>query len=141
TVNFAIVAVGFANVAAGLLQYVGGVEPALQVATAQLALRVLLIAGALQRLLVLHLVFGKLRWFVYFRHVDRGPQSEFRGFATEAQSLLAAVRATAYFTALHTLFLRSRAPVAPMAPLMRAPTPLPKSMSMNADIWPSNRLP
>src|SRR5215471_8423935 len=52
---------GFLHVAARLLLNVIGVVPALQVAAADLPLRILLVAGALPDFLDFHFVVGKLR--------------------------------------------------------------------------------
>src|SRR5271157_1550816 len=63
TVDFHLVAKRLPDIATGLLQHIGQIEPALQVSAAQLALRVRLVAGALERLLIFHLMFRKLRGF------------------------------------------------------------------------------
>jgi len=60
-VDFRIPSPGFFGVAAGLLDHVSPVGPALQMAAAELAFLVLLVAGALPVLFDLDLVMGKLR--------------------------------------------------------------------------------
>src|SRR5206468_6953104 len=62
-VDLGMLAIGFLHVAAILLDDVGHIEPALQVTTAQLALLVSLVAGALPLLLELYLVVRKLLRF------------------------------------------------------------------------------
>ena len=61
TVDFGVLAPGFFRVATGLLNHIRSVEPALQMSAAELAFLVLLVAGALSRLLNLDLVMRKLR--------------------------------------------------------------------------------
>src|ERR1022692_3890338 len=61
TIDLHLIAKGLPNVAAGLLQHVSQVEPALQMSAAELAFFVGLVAGALELLLVLELVLGELR--------------------------------------------------------------------------------
>src|SRR5271157_4757689 len=63
TVDFHLVAKLLPDIATGLLQHIGQIEPALQVSAAKLALRVRLVTGALERLLIFHLMFRKLRGF------------------------------------------------------------------------------
>lgn len=60
-INLGIAAPGFFYIAALLLQDVSGVKPALEVPAAELSLGVLLVAGALSRLLEFDLVMRKLR--------------------------------------------------------------------------------
>jgi hypothetical protein len=62
-VDLGIFSPGLFGVAAGLLLHVFRVEPALEMAAAELALGVLLVTGALSRLLDLDLVPGKL-WYL-----------------------------------------------------------------------------
>ncbi len=50
-IDFGVSSPGFFCVAASLFDHVGGVEPALQVSTAEFAFGVFLVAGALSRLL------------------------------------------------------------------------------------------
>lgn len=52
---------GFFRVAAGLLDHVGGIKPALQMSAAEFAFGVFFVAGTLSRLLDFHFVMGKLR--------------------------------------------------------------------------------
>src|SRR5271157_1363781 len=63
TIDFRLVAKALAHIATGLLQHIGQIEPALQMSAAELALCVRLVTGALERLLIFHLMFGKLRGF------------------------------------------------------------------------------
>src|SRR5208337_321980 len=63
TIDFRLVAKGLPDVAASLLQHVGQIKPALQMSATELALCVWFVAGALERFLVLHLVFWELRGF------------------------------------------------------------------------------
>jgi hypothetical protein len=60
-IHFGVGPPGFLRVAAGLLEQVGGVKPALEMASAKLAFLVLLVAGALSRFLDFDFVVGKLR--------------------------------------------------------------------------------
>jgi hypothetical protein len=60
-INFGIRPPGLFGVAASLLDHIFRVEPALQMSAAEFSLFVLLVAGALPRLLNLDLVMGKLR--------------------------------------------------------------------------------
>src|SRR5215471_14762862 len=62
TVDFSVRSPRLFRVAALLLNNVVGVEPALQVSPAELALLVLLVAGTLAGLLDLDFVMGKLRY-------------------------------------------------------------------------------
>src|ERR1041384_2832342 len=66
-IDLSIFAPSLLDVATRLLDHIRRIEPALQMAAAQLSLLVLLIAGTLQGLLQLHLVLGKLR-DVLLRH-------------------------------------------------------------------------
>src|SRR5579862_8568357 len=59
-INLGIFSPGFFRVAALLLQHIVGVEPALQMSAAELALFVLLVAGPLSALLELHFVMRQL---------------------------------------------------------------------------------
>ena len=59
-VDFGIRPPGFFSVAARLLDYIFGVEPAFQMTAAELAFLILLVAGALPRLFDLDLMMGKL---------------------------------------------------------------------------------
>src|SRR5271166_5448957 len=121
-INLTIVAVRPAHVGAALLHHVGRVEPPFQMAATQLALLVLFVAGALEGLLVLDFMLGQLRWFVDFRHDNCGSFSASFVISQPTRTrALAAVSVTAYFTAHHTRFLRSTAPIANNAPLMRVP--------------------
>ena len=60
-IHFGIATPSFLRIAASLFQHVRRVEPAFQVAAAELALLVLLIASPLSRFLDFHLVVGELR--------------------------------------------------------------------------------
>ena|SRR6266849_1873701 len=60
-IHFRIRPPGLLGVAAGLLEHIRGVEPALEMSTAELALGILLVAGALPWLLEFHFVMRKLR--------------------------------------------------------------------------------
>ena len=51
---------GFLGVAAGLLYNVGGIKPALEMASAEFTLGILFVAGTLPGLLDFHLVMRKL---------------------------------------------------------------------------------
>ncbi len=62
-IDLGIFSPGLFGIAAGLLLHVFRVEPALEMTAAELALGVLLIAGALPRLLDLDPVPGELRYF------------------------------------------------------------------------------
>src|SRR5215467_1054375 len=62
-IDFPVWAPGFLDVPALPLEHIGGVEPALQVPAAELALFVFFIAGTLARLLDLDFVVGELRDF------------------------------------------------------------------------------
>jgi hypothetical protein len=69
-VNFGVRPPGFFNVAAGLLDHVSSVGPAFQMAAAELAFLVLLVAGALPVLFDLDLMMGKLRRSLRARSSD-----------------------------------------------------------------------
>src|ERR1700681_4928939 len=60
-IHFGVRSPGFLHVTAFLFEHVGGVEPAFQVSSAELALFVFLVAGTLSRFLDLDFVVGKLR--------------------------------------------------------------------------------
>src|SRR6266853_7026929 len=60
-INFGVRSPGFRHITAFLFEHVGGVEPALQMSAAELALFVFLVAGTLSRLLDLYFVVRKLR--------------------------------------------------------------------------------
>jgi hypothetical protein len=60
TVDFGVWSPGFFGVPAGLLDYVFGIEPAFQMAAAELALLIFLVTGTLSRLLDFDLVMRKL---------------------------------------------------------------------------------
>jgi hypothetical protein len=57
-VHLSVITIGLTHIAAGLFDHVGGVEPTFEMAAAELALLVLLVAGPLEGLLVLDPVFG-----------------------------------------------------------------------------------
>src|ERR1051325_7509695 len=60
-IHFGVRSPGFFGVAAGLLQHVSGIKPALQVPPAELPFLILFVAGALPGLLYFDLMMGKLR--------------------------------------------------------------------------------
>ena len=60
-VHFGVGSPSLFGVATGLLNDIGGVEPTLQMATAEFAFFVFLVAGALSGLFDLDLMMGKLR--------------------------------------------------------------------------------
>ena len=66
-IYFRIRSPGLLRVAAGLLDNIGCVEPALEMPAAELTLGVLFVAGALPWLLEFHSVVGKLRGSGYGR--------------------------------------------------------------------------
>lgn len=69
-VNFGVWAPGFFSIAAGLLDYVLGIEPALQMAATEFPLFVLLVAGALPGLFDLYFMMRKLRGSLRARSRD-----------------------------------------------------------------------
>jgi len=60
-IDFGIAAPGLLHIAASLLQQIGGVEPALEMAATELAFLILLVAGALSWFLDFDFVIGELR--------------------------------------------------------------------------------
>src|SRR5690349_23174474 len=61
-INLRIRPPGLFGVTAGLLEHIRGVEPALQMSAAELALGVFLVTGALPWLLDFYFVMRELRW-------------------------------------------------------------------------------
>ena len=60
TVNLGILTPGLFYIPTGLLDHVGGVEPAFEMSAAELAFFIFLVAGTLAFLFDLHFMFGKL---------------------------------------------------------------------------------
>src|ERR1700691_1777791 len=69
-VDFRVRSPGFLGIAAGALHHIGGIEPALQMSAAELALFVFFIAGALPFLLDFYFVMGKLSGSLRLRSCD-----------------------------------------------------------------------
>src|ERR1700730_1304049 len=61
TIDFGVGSPGLFRIAASLFENVRGIEPALQMPAAEFALLIVLVAGALPRLLDFDLMVGKLR--------------------------------------------------------------------------------